>query len=72
MVFTEVSVEVQLSKVSKQLDSPALHHVLTEMHHTVQVVEVGGFSVPVAFSVHCDEAHDSDHNLKYKLIVNVF
>lgn len=71
MVFTEVSVEVQLSKVSQQLDSSALHHVLAEMHHAVQVVEMSGFGVAVAFSVHCDEARDSNHIFKYRPTVNI-
>lgn len=35
MVLTKVSVELQLSEVSEQLNSSALHHVLTEVHHAV-------------------------------------
>lgn len=54
MVFTEAFVELELPEVRQQLNSSALHHVLTEVHHAVQVVEMSCLGVSVAFSVHCD------------------
>lgn len=35
VVLTEAFVELQLPKVCEQLNSSALHHVLTEVHHAV-------------------------------------
>lgn len=35
VVLTEVFIELQLPKVREQLNSSALHHVLTELHHAV-------------------------------------
>lgn len=53
MFFTEVFVELQLPKVGQQLNSSALHHVLTEVHHAVEVVVMSSLGVLVTFSVHC-------------------
>lgn len=53
--LTEAPVERHLSKVGKQLNPPAVHHVLTELHHAVQVIEVSGLGVSVTLSVHCHE-----------------
>lgn len=64
MVFTEVSVELQLSKVGKKLNPSALHHVLTEVHHAVEVVEMSRLGVFVAFSVHCDHKRTTRNYLK--------
>lgn len=54
MLFTEACIECVLAEVSQQLDSPALSNVLTEMHHAVQVVDVGGFGLLVAIFIHCN------------------
>lgn len=53
MLFTEAFVELELPEVGEQLNSSTLHHVLTEVHHAVQVVEMSRLGVSVTFSVHC-------------------
>lgn len=55
VLLTEAFVEIQLAKVGEQLDSSALHHVLAEVHHTVEVVVMSCLCVSVTFSVHCGE-----------------
>lgn len=35
MVLTEAGLELQLTKISKQLDSSAVHHILAEVNHAV-------------------------------------
>lgn len=42
VLLAEALVELELAKVGQQLDSTALHGVLAEVHHAVQVVEVSG------------------------------
>lgn len=42
VLLAEALVELELAKVGQQLDSTALHGVLAEVHHAVQVVQVGG------------------------------
>jgi len=54
MLFTEACIKRVLSKVSQQLDPPALGQILTEMHHAVKVVYVGGFGLLVAIFIHCN------------------
>lgn len=54
MLFTEACIKRVLAKVSQQLDPPALGHILTEMHHAVKVVDVGGFGLLVAIFIHCN------------------
>lgn len=54
MVLAEAPVKLQFSEVREQLNSSALHHVLTEVHHAVQIVEVSCFGVPVPVSIHCN------------------
>lgn len=53
--LTEHFVKLQLPKVCKQLKSSALHHVLTEVHHAVQIVEMSRLGVSVTFFVHCEK-----------------
>lgn len=53
--LAETWVELVLSKVSQQLYPSAVHHVLTEMYHTVQIVQVSGFGMVVSIFVHCDQ-----------------
>lgn len=55
VLLTEAFVELQLAKICQQLNSSALHHVLTEVHHAVEVVEVSRLGVSVTFSVHCEK-----------------
>lgn len=54
MLFTEARVKSVLAKVSQQLDPSAFSHILTEMHHAVQVIDVGGFGLLVAIFIHCN------------------
>ena len=55
VVFAKAGVEFVLSKVSQQLNPPTVHHIFTEMHHAVEVVEVRGFRVSVAIFIHCGQ-----------------
>lgn len=78
VILTEAFVELQLSKVCEQLNSSALHHVLTEVHHAVKVVEMSRLGVSVTFSVHCDREKTNKHlsrhhySLKTKHTLNDF
>lgn len=53
VLLAEALVELELAKVGQQLDSSALHGVLAEVHHAVEVVEMSGLGCSVALSVHC-------------------
>lgn len=52
VLLTEAPVELQLAEISQQLNPPALHAVLAEVHHAVKVVVVGRLGLAVSFSVH--------------------
>lgn len=52
VLLAEASVEFQLSEISQQLNSSALHAVLAEVHHAVKVVVVRRLGLAVSFSVH--------------------
>lgn len=54
VLFTEACIKRMLAEVCQQLDPPALSYILTEMHHTVQVVDVGGFGLLVSIFIHCN------------------
>lgn len=54
VVLTEARIEFVLSKVSHQLNPSAVHHIFTEMDHTVEVVVMSRFGVFGAISVHCN------------------
>ena len=54
VLLTEASVEIHLPEVCEQLNSPALHQVLTEVHHAVQVVHMSRLGLSVPFFVHWD------------------
>lgn len=43
VLLAEALVELEFAKVGQQLDSTALHGVLAEVHHAVEVVEVSCF-----------------------------
>lgn len=55
VLLAEALVELELAKVGQQLDSTALHGVLAEVHHAVEVVEVRGLGRSVTLPVHCDD-----------------
>lgn len=63
VLLTEAFVELQLAKIRQQLNSSALHRVLTEMHHAVKVVEMSGLSLSVTLSVHCEKREKQKHFL---------
>ncbi len=69
MVLTEAFVELQLPKVCEQLNSSALHHVLTEVHHAVQVVEMSRLGVSVTLSVHCDKKREPSESEYIQLVI---
>lgn len=52
VIFAEGGVEVGFPEVGKQLHAAALDHVLTVVHHAVQVVEVGLPRVAVPILLH--------------------
>lgn len=52
VIFAEGGVEVGFPEVGEQLDAAALDHVLTVVHHAVQVVEVGLPRVAVPILLH--------------------
>lgn len=52
VIFAEGGVEVGFPKVGKQLHTAALDHVLTVVHHAVQVVEVRLPRVAVPILLH--------------------
>lgn len=56
--LTEASVEFQLAEISQQLNSSALHGVLTEVDNAVKVVVVGCLGVSVSF-VHCPQTKET-------------
>lgn len=56
VLLAEAPVEFQLTKISQELNSSALHGILAEVHHAVKVVVVGRLGVSVSFSVHCAQA----------------
>lgn len=73
MVLTEGSVKVQLPKVRQQLNPSALHHVLTEVHHAVQVVEVSCLGVSVPLTIHWEtKTNKIDINLQdYEMMFSI-
>lgn len=42
VLLAEALVELKFAKVGQQLDSTALHGVLAEVHHAVEVVQMSG------------------------------
>lgn len=66
MLLTEAFVELQLAKIRQQLNSSALHRVLTEVHHAVKVVEVSGLGLSVTLSVHCEKREKQKHFLRVR------
>lgn len=66
VLLTEAFVELQLAKIRQQLNSSALHGVLTEVHHAVKVVEVSGLGLSVTLSVHCQKREKQKHFLRVR------
>lgn len=75
MVLTVAFVELQLPEVREQLNSSALHHVLAEVHHAVEVVDMSHLGLSVTFSIHCDlnkkikKSHLSLHYFYIQLVI---
>lgn len=68
VLLAEVFVELQLAKIRQQLNSSALHRVLTEVHHAVKVVEVSGLALSVTLSVHCEKREKQKHLLRVRYL----